>query len=211
MKLRYLFIAVSLLLVAGGSVFLFRGIIGLPAIPKSVAGIQIGPLTQSTPVPYYEARPVFVPSLAPIDRMIIDRISVNAPVSVKGVDAKGQRQLPNGPTDVAWYNFSADPGIAGNAVFSGHVDYIDYGAAVFWRLKELQAGDTIRVKMKDGVEYRYRVVITEVLEADFDTNQLRDILGPSTKEIVTLITCEGAFNSRTGDYNLRRVVRAERY
>ena len=67
---------------------------------------------------------------------------VNASIQVLGLSSDGVMQDPKGPTDVGWYdltrsfeNFSSYPGWGGNAVFAGHVDYINYGAAVFWRLK----------------------------------------------------------------------------
>jgi sortase (surface protein transpeptidase) len=40
--------------------------------------------------------------------------------------------------------------------------------------------------------------------------QVTDIVGPVGREVVTLITCEGTFNTRTREYDKRLVVRADR-
>jgi len=39
---------------------------------------------------------------------------------------------------------------------------------------------------------------------------VQDIVGPTPNEVVTLITCEGTFNTRTREYDKRLIIRAER-
>src|SRR3972149_3258841 len=95
------------------------------------------------------------PSDAPIARIAIPRFEVDAPVVVRSVDASGVMQTPDGPEDVAWYDFSAKPGYGSNAVFLGHVDYINYGPAVFWNLKDLVASDIVEVRLEGGTDYQY--------------------------------------------------------
>jgi hypothetical protein len=90
-------------------------------------------------------------------RLLIPAIGVDAPVTVKGLRPDAVMDVPDGPEDVAWYNFTARPGMAGNAVLSGHLDYHNYGAAVFWRLKELSEGDIVEMRLADGSVLRYRV------------------------------------------------------
>ena len=70
-------------------------------------------------------------------RIVIPNAKVDAPLVTLGIDANGVMESTKNATDVAWYNFSARPGTAGNAVFSGHVDYHDVGEAVFWNLRDL--------------------------------------------------------------------------
>jgi len=148
------------------------------------------------------------PSDAPIARLVIPQIRVNAPVNVKGVDAHGVMQDPNSWNDVAYYDFSGYPGFGGgnNAVFAGHVDYIRHGPAVFWDLDKLNSGDQIHVQLNDGTEYVYRVTSKAVYGAD--NAPVAAILGSTSNESVTLITCNGTFAA--GHYNDRLIVRAER-
>jgi LPXTG-site transpeptidase (sortase) family protein len=147
---------------------------------------------------------------APIAQLVIPKYEVDAPVQVKGVDANNVMQSPDGPTHVAWYDFSAKPGFGGNAVFSGHVDYINYGAAVFWHIKDLVPGDMIEVHLQDGTVYKYAVSAINYVSADPTEAELRDIVGPSKTDIVTLITCGGVFSQETHQYDHRTIVRATR-
>ncbi len=147
---------------------------------------------------------------APIAQLVIPKYDVAAPVQVKGVDGNNVMQSPDGPTNVAWYDFSAKPGFGGNAVFSGHVDYINYGPAVFWNIKNLVPGDMIEVHLNDGTIYKYKVSAINAVSADPTEEELRDIVGPSQTDIVTLITCGGTFSYETHQYDQRTIVRAQR-
>jgi LPXTG-site transpeptidase (sortase) family protein len=150
------------------------------------------------------------PSEAPIARIVIPGFEVDAPVVVRGVDAAGVMEPPDGPENVAWYEFSAKPGFGSNAVFSGHVDYINYGPAVFWPLKDLEKGDIVEVRLEDGTVYQYKVANREQVGANVSADQIAQIVGPTQQEIITLITCGGTFDASIGQYDNRVVVRAER-
>ncbi len=145
---------------------------------------------------------------SPVARLIIANAKIDAPVVQKGLDANGVMQAPDNATDTVWYDFSAHPGFAGNAVFAGHVDYIHVGEAVFWNLKDLKLGDLIQVRLADGTVYKYAVVSSH--QYDSGSAPVDTIVGPTPKESVTLITCSGTFNSATHQYDKRLVVRAER-
>ena len=161
------------------------------------------PATPTEPPPN-----VAPPSDAPIARLVIPAIDVDAPVTVKGVDANGVMENPDGPWDVAWYEFTARPGFGSNAVFSGHLDYAGVGPAVFWRLRELEQDDIVEVHLEDGTVYRYRVIAKDQVYAA--TADVGAIVGPTAQEIVTLITCAGTFDPVTGQYDQRLIIRAER-
>ena len=166
---------------------------------------------QPTPAPTATPEPKWPPgSSAPIARIVIPRLQIDAPITVKGVDATGAMENPNGASDVAWYDFSGKPGFDeyGNAVFSGHVDYIGIGPAVFWRVRELNPEDQIEVHLEDGTVYRYVVRAKDVYPAD--EAPVGQIVGPTPEQSVTLITCEGVFSPESGLYDQRLVVRAER-
>lgn len=145
---------------------------------------------------------------SPIERLVIDKAEIDAPVVVKGVDEQHVMQAPDNAYDTAWYNFSAQPGFEGNAVFAGHVDYVHVGKAVFWNIKDLVEGDLIQVRLQDGTVYKYAVVSKH--QYDAQDAPVEQIVGPTPDQIVTLITCGGTFNSATHQYDKRLVVRAER-
>jgi sortase (surface protein transpeptidase) len=143
-------------------------------------------------------------SPSPVKRLRIPRIGVDAPVVEMGVGADGAMESPAGPDPVAWYGFSAKPGSAGNAVFSGHVDFHDYGPAVFWNVRKLQPSDIIEVALEDGRVLSY--VVTATQQYPVATIPMAEILAPTPGATVTLITCAGTF--REGNYSDLLVVRA---
>lgn len=148
------------------------------------------------------------------DRLIIAKIGVDAPITMRVVGPDGHMPRPEGPTDVAWYDFSAfqglggRPGVGGNTVLSGHVDYRDYGPAVFWDLRKLDVGDEIVIHLSDGSEYKYVVEWNRVV--DSSAAVWNDIVAYTPQESVTLITCAGTFDPSTRSYDQRRVVWAVR-
>jgi LPXTG-site transpeptidase (sortase) family protein len=171
--------------------------------------VGFGQFSTPTPGPPPTPSSEFPPgSDSPITRIIIDKAKIDAPIVEKGVNEDGVMQAPDNASDVAWYDFSAHPGFGGNVVFAAHVDYIHVGPAVFWNLKDLESGDLIRVQLADGTEYNYSVDFKQQFDAA--TAPVNDIVGPTPKEMVTLITCGGVFNSATHQYDKRLVVRAER-
>jgi LPXTG-site transpeptidase (sortase) family protein len=143
---------------------------------------------------------------SPLARLRIPSIGVDAPVQVKNIDAQGVMESPDGPKNVAWYNFTAKPGMGGNAVLSGHVDYINYGAAVFYNLRKLQDGDTIEALLEDGTVIQYSV--TGIQLYPLESIPMDEVLNPTPSEAITLITCGGPFSN--GAYTSRLVVRATR-
>ena len=149
------------------------------------------------------------PAVAPLPaRLVIPRIGVDAPLTVRGIGADGAMENPLGPEDVAWYDFTSRPGEGGNAVLSGHVDYRNYGPAVFARLKDLQPSDVVEVYGVDGSAFLYRVTARAAYAAE--SAPTADILADTGRDMLTLITCDGTFRGRTQGYSQRLVVRAER-
>jgi LPXTG-site transpeptidase (sortase) family protein len=159
------------------------------------------------------ARGVGEPGRGPFagQRLVIPSIGVDAPFTVKEVGTDGQMPNPNGPEDVAWYDFSQWPGLGGlpladgdggNVVLAGHVDYINYGPAVFWRLDELKTGDEIQIVMADGTMATYAVEFSKVVDpgaADWS-----NLVAATADESVTLITCTGEFEA--GHYTNRHII-----
>jgi len=156
------------------------------------------------------------PPATPV-RLSIPRLYVDAPVITLGVDEDRIPRVPETGAEVAWYDFSALPGNDNNAVLSGHVDWQTRGGqpipGVFYRLREAEIGDVIRIDLEDGSALQYRV--TGNVAAEFDDPDVLTAMGPASKDVLTLVTCGGTwFNDRSaafgGNYSHRIVVRAER-
>ena len=146
-------------------------------------------------------------------RMKIPSIGVDAPVTTRVVGLDGAMGTPNGRFDTVWYDFANFPGMGGypgsggNAVFSGHVDYHPHYEAVFWDLHLVGPGDIIEVDLPDGSAIRYAVQWSQQIGPDdnFGTYAAR-----TGQETITIITCQGTFNSTTHQYDHRLVVRGVR-
>jgi hypothetical protein len=193
------------------------------AAPSPVATATIPPT--ATPRPTATPTPTQTPEAAVVPSggseggatgmtLVISKIGVSAPVNLRTVGPDGQMLNPNGPTDVVWYDFSAFPGLGGypgsggNAIFAGHVDYHDYGPAVFWNVRDLVAGDIIEVYLPDdGGVIRYAVQWSVWVEPNTDFASYAAATGEDT---LTIVTCIGTFNYETRQYSNRLVLRAAR-
>jgi LPXTG-site transpeptidase (sortase) family protein len=162
------------------------------------------------------ARPL--PNGPPPVRISIPRIFVSeAPIVQLGLNKDKVPEVPKRGDQVAWYTFSAPPGLGSNAVFAGHVDWYYLGGqpgpAVFYHLRELEIGDEIKVELKDGNELTYRVT-GNVATAWDDPNVVR-VMDSTSEDVITLITCGGYWikdfhYAEGGNYTHRIIVRAER-
>ncbi|MGA2285808.1 MAG: class F sortase [Dehalococcoidia bacterium] len=146
-------------------------------------------------------------------RMKIPSIGVDAPVTIRVMGSDGVMGVPNGKDDVVWYDFSAFPGMGGypgsggNAVFAGHVDYHPHYEAVFWDLHLVGPGDIIEVDLPDGTPVRYSVQWSKQIGDSEDFSSYVTNTGDDT---ITIVTCQGTFNSATHNYDHRLVVRGIR-
>jgi Sortase domain len=136
----------------------------------------------------------------------IPAIGVRSELLHLGVNADGSMQVPSltaSADEAAWFKYSATPGQLGAAVIEGHVDsYL--GPAVFFRLGALHPGDTIDVRLADGVTGVFRVTgVREYLKANFPA---RVIYGATDYAALRLITCGGTFDPVTNHYLSSTVV-----
>ncbi|TDC78261.1 class F sortase [Actinomadura sp. 7K507] len=142
-------------------------------------------------------------------KIAIEKIGVSAPISDIGLLPNGRVEEPplSKPNLVGWYKEGVTPGEIGPSVLLGHVDAHGKNA-VFYRLKELNTGDQIKVARKDGttatfaVEKKQRVDKNafphkQVFAASLDHASLR------------LVTCGGAFDPESGHYKDNVIIYAK--
>jgi LPXTG-site transpeptidase (sortase) family protein len=215
------FIAGIMLFAAGGYALLSAGDDGRPRHAILDAGTDLNGiydraanLSPPTPAPTAEPAPGNPPLADLPYRLLIPKLNVNAPVATYGLDENAVPEVPVGPDArevVAWYNFSAQPGIGSNAVFAGHVTW--HGPAVFYNLGNLEPGDEITLEGEDGTRLVYTVSKVFLVDPE-DPNSL-SVMSATDYDAITLITCDGDYTATGdpvfgGEYSHRLIVRAAR-
>ena len=164
-----------------------------PANPPAAPGFEVGTLPDR----------LVVPGGSPPVRLAIPAIGVETPLLRLGLDPDRSMEVP-GDFDLAgWFAGGPAPGQPGPAVIAGHVDSRT-GPAVFYRLRELRAGDDIEVTRADGTRLRFVVDTTRSFpKARFPTDV---VFGPTPAAELRLVTCAGTFDRGRGSYRDNLVV-----
>ena len=165
-----------------------------PAIPKASAVIV-------APQPVAK-KPTGMPRSVPTHISITD-IAVDTDLIQLGKNDDGTMQTPDSYEVAGWYKYSPTPGEIGPAIITGHVDNYR-GAAVFFRLKELQPGQKITIAREDGSTAIFSV--TSVQQFDQDHFPADAVYGNTADAQLRLITCGGPFNHLSGEYTQNTVV-----
>lgn len=138
-------------------------------------------------------------------RLLIPKISVDAPFTDLDVDAAGKLQPPPGDDTnlVGWYAKGVSPGEAGAAIIAGHVDTTT-SAAVFVDLRELEEGDQFSVERADGRTATFEVDSADTFAKDDFPDQR--VYADTRDAEVRLITCAGDYDHAAKDYTENLVV-----
>ncbi len=114
-----------------------------------------------------------------------------------GIDPGGALEVPPDAITAGWFALAPTPGSPGPAVIAAHVDY--KGApGLFQRLGELEPGDEVTVARADGSTAVFSTYLVErYAKAQFPTER---VYGNTAGSELRLITCGGAFDSRSGHY-----------
>ncbi len=136
-------------------------------------------------------------------RLRISKLQLTTSLERLGRAPDGTVQVPNRPDLAGWYAPGPRPGDPGSAVILGHVD--DHHApAVFYRLRELRAGDRLTITRADGSAVRFVVQRTQQYPKDrFPTDE---VYYPTLRSTLRLITCGGQFDPTTGHYQSNIIV-----
>lgn len=125
-----------------------------------------------------------------------------------GLQDNDSLEVPPGDpgAPASWYKKSPTPGERGPAVLLGHVNATDGGPGVFADLRDLEAGDTIKVAREDGTTAVFTVDRGEQYAKDaFPTQQ---VYGNTAGAELRLITCDG-YDPATGEFDDNYVVYAK--
>ncbi|MET8230418.1 class F sortase [Micromonospora sp. NPDC005298] len=173
------------------------------ATPAPSAGATDGP---AVPVTAGEL-PAGAEIVPPV-RLAIPAIDVTATINAVGINKRtNEFEVPPSVDKIGWYRYG--PGLeaeAGSVVVAGHVDSAQQGKGAFFRLRELDQGDTLTATGSDGKVRKYRVVARE--EYDKTKIPLDRYFARDGKPRLTLITCGGPFDAKARKYRDNIVVTA---
>ncbi|MBX9398433.1 class F sortase [Streptomyces sp. TRM72054] len=161
------------------------------------------PVSTAAPTDTHQpTRPL--PRSTPI-RLLIPKISVDAPFTPLSIGASGQLEPPPAADTnlVGWYAEGVSPGEQGTSIIAGHIDTAT-SAAVFAKLYELRPGDRFSVARADGRRADFVVDDAETFpKDDFPSKR---VYADATRPEVRLITCAGEYDRSVKDYTENLVV-----
>ena len=139
-------------------------------------------------------------------RVQVATADIDSSVRPVGVTPDGQMALPDRPEVLGWYRFGPAPGAGtGSVVLAGHLDSKRYGLGPLVGLREVEAGDSVRVTRSDGTERNYTVVDVRRYDRQSLPEELFARAGP---ERLRIITCGGDYLPDEGGYQQNLVVTA---
>jgi sortase (surface protein transpeptidase) len=164
--------------------------------PPSVAPPTTGPASATTS-PSTPQQVVTLPASRP-ETLEVPAIGVRSgPIIDLGLDAAGALEVPGDAVTLGWYDGSPTPGELGPSVLAGHVNF-DHVQGIFGRLNELSAGDQAIVHRADGSTAVFTVYRVEAYpKSAFPTD---DVYGNTEAPELRLITCGGAFDAASRNY-----------
>ena len=140
----------------------------------------------------------------PPTRLRVGAIGVDTSLETLKLGTDGELQPPKTNEKAGWYADGTAPGDVGPAVLAGHVDS-QQGPAVFYRLREVTAGDKIEVTRGDKT-VTFTVTATGWYpKKAFPTDE---VYGPTPDRQLRLITCGGVFDKTLRSYQDNFVVYA---
>lgn len=173
-----------------------------PAVAPSTAPSDgAGPIVTERP----SAEPRFEPQrkARPV-RVQIPSIGVDATLRPVGLLDDGSMEVPDFGR-AGWYDLGPRPGEPGPAVIVAHVDSYQ-GPDVFFRLRDLSSGDTVKVGHKDGTTSQF---VVRSSEQQLKQQLPVDRIWNKTREpVLRLVTCGGDFDEAERHYRSNVIVYA---
>ncbi len=189
--------AVAGALFACGVAVLYRDLVHPPEVNAPVVTDEASPVSTTTGT-------TFALATSTPTRLLIPKLSIEAEFEAPlGLNADRTVGVPKGYDTVGWYKGSAAPGSVGSSIVLGHVDSFR-GAAVFYHLGQLTAGDTFSIERADGTTATF--VVERLERYSQDSFPSREVYEPVPYAGIRLITCSGTYDRSTRRYSHNLVV-----
>ena len=138
--------------------------------------------------------------------LLIPTIGINASIETVGVSPNGDLAIPtqNPWEHVGWYDLGPRPGERGSAVIDGHLDRPGGYPAVFWRLRDMQIGNSVMVIDTRGKTFHFHV--TAIAFYAPQDAPIQEIFANESGTYLNLITCAGDWIPSQHQTTLRLVI-----
>lgn len=134
-------------------------------------------------------------------KLELPSIYVSAPIYGVGLAPNGAMDTIDNARDIAWYQYSSIPGQEGNALLAGHRDWGKQLGTLFY-METMDIGEELIITYEDGHKETFQLVSNEIYLASEVPEHVMELDGESR---ITIITCGGKFNRKTGHYDSRVV------
>lgn len=187
------------------------GIVAVAAVIALVAHFGYGWNPGASPAPFRAtvAAPAVVPEASPRatapvassipKRITIPSITASSSLIALGLNPDQTLAVPpvSTPMQASWYDRSPTPGQIGPSVILGHVNG-GGKPGIFADLAKVKPGQQVMVDRADGQTAVFTVSRVDLVPKDqFPTNQ---VYGDTPDAQLRLITCGGAFDAATRNY-----------
>ncbi|MDX1447782.1 MAG: class F sortase [Acidimicrobiia bacterium] len=168
--------------------------------PRSPLADAVVPLGSAI----YDPAAFLATPAAPV-ALTIEGIDVeNTPIIPVGVEPNGEMEIP-GAREVGWYRFGPTPNESGSSVLAAHIAWNGRNGP-FRNLGEVEVGAIVTVSYDDGSTTTH--VVTEIAQYAKDELPFDRVFAKTGDQVLTLITCGGAFNRSLNSYDDNIVVYA---
>ena len=144
--------------------------------------------------------------------LLVPSARIRARIVALGLTSDRSLGAPDNPEGIGWWRYGAAPGEVGNVLLDGHRDFTDtagnVGAGVCWLLPDTQRGDFVLIR-DDEAAVTYLYLVSETVSVAWDAPEGVRYLQPTSRPILTLITCEGSFDTDARNYSNRHIVIAD--
>jgi hypothetical protein len=158
------------------------------ADPASQPGLQLGTAVQLGPMDGAGEIP---------RRLALPSLRVDAPIVPVGVLPDGTLAVPPNPQVLGWWQGGARVANGqGSIVIDGHVDTATDGSGALFRLRELRPGDPLLLR----TDHRSQRYVIAALRSYPKAGLPAEVFAASRQPRLVIITCGGAFNTKTRQY-----------
>jgi hypothetical protein len=205
-------IALAVLLVLAGAVALIVAARAPGPPPQPAQAAAAAPTSSAAAAPSATSAPETSPGssqpgapetglpASPPVRLEIPAIGVKSDLLQLGLNPDNTLEVPPLAKDsrAGWFRGSPAPGQVGPSTLLGHVDSVEYGPGIFYKVGALKPGDTATVTRADGKTVVFRV--DRVVTYPKDQFPTLAVYGNTDNPQLRLITCGGAFDPKAHNY-----------